>query len=60
MGPDQVLFASDGPIYEPHVPNKRWVEIIQSLKDKDTDGTKFSDEEIKAILGGNACKVFKL
>ena len=29
IGPDQVLFATDGPVFEPHVSNKRWIEIMK-------------------------------
>ncbi len=60
VGPDQVLFATDGPIFEPHLPNQRWVEIIKSLTAESIDGMKFSEEEVKAILGGNASRIFKL
>ncbi len=60
VGPEQILFASDGPIFEPHVSNKRWVEIIKSLVNKGPDGIKFSEEEVKAILGGNAARILGL
>ena len=60
VGPDQILFASDGPLFEPHLPNRRWVEIIKNLTTEGADGIKFSDEEVQAILGGNASKIFKL
>ena len=60
VGADQVLFASDGPIHEPHVSKQRWVEIIKALSTDSADGIKFSDEEVEAILGGNAARVFKL
>ena len=60
LGPEQVLFASDGPIFEAHVPNRRWVEIIKALSTERDDGINFSDEEVTAILGGNACRIFKL
>jgi len=60
VGPDQVLFATDGPIHEPHVPKRRWVEIIEALTTKGADGIRFSDEEVRAILGGNASRIFKL
>ncbi len=60
VSPDQVLFASDGPIFEPHLPNRRWVEIIKALATESVDGIKFSDEEVKAILGGNASRIFKV
>ena len=60
MGLGQVLFASDGPVFEPHLSNGRWVEIIKGLTTEGADGIRFSDEEVKAILGGNASRVFKL
>lgn len=60
LGPDQVLFSTDGPVFEPHVPSRRWVEIIKALSTESADGIKFSDEEVKAILGGNASRIFKL
>jgi len=59
VGPDQVLFSSDGPMFEPHVSNRRWVEIIKALITEGADGIKFSDGEVKAILGGNASRIFK-
>jgi len=60
VGPDQILFASDGPIFEPYVSNRHWVEVIKALSTESADGIKFSDEEVKAILGGNASRIFKL
>lgn len=60
VGPDQVLFASDGPIHEPLVSKRRWVGIIKALSTDSADGIKFSDEEVEAILGGNAARIFKL
>lgn len=60
LGPEQVLFASDGPIFEAHVSSRLWVEIIKALPMEGDDGINFSDEEVKAILGGNASRIFKL
>ena len=60
VGPEQVLFSTDGPVFEPHISNGRWVEIIRSLATKSTDGISFSEEEVSAILGGNAARIFKL
>jgi len=60
VGPEQVLFSSDGPCYEPLVSNRRWVGILKELTVKGTDGISFSDEEVSAILGGNATRIFKL
>ncbi len=59
-GHKQVLFSSDGPIFEPHVPTRNWVAIIKALSKDSPDGIEFTDEEIEAILGGNAARIFKL
>jgi len=60
VGPNQVLFASDGPVFEPITSNRDWVDMIKALATESADGIRFSDEEVKAILGGNAARVFKL
>jgi predicted TIM-barrel fold metal-dependent hydrolase len=60
VGPEQVLFSSDGPVYEPVVPNRRWVEIMQSLTKRGTDGIRFTEAEVAAMLGDNAARVFNL
>jgi predicted TIM-barrel fold metal-dependent hydrolase len=60
VGPEQVLFSSDGPIYEPVVPNQRWVEIMKSLTKQGADGIRFTKAEVAAMLGGNAARVFNL
>ena len=60
LGPKQVLFASDGPVFEPHVSNRRWMEIIKDLINEGSDGIRFSSEEVEAILGRNAAGIFKL
>ena len=60
VGPEQVLFSTDGPIYEPHVTTKRWLEIIKGLTTVGADGITFSQEEVDAILGGNAARIFNL
>ena len=59
-GPGQVLFATDAPGFEPHVSSRRWLEIIKALATESDDGIEFSDEEVAAILGGNAARIFKL
>jgi len=60
VGSEQVLFSTDGPVFEPIVSNQRWVEIIKSLINEGSDGIRFSSEEVEAILGGNAARIFKL
>jgi predicted TIM-barrel fold metal-dependent hydrolase len=60
VGPEQVLFSSDGPVYEPVVSNRRWVEIMQSLTKRNTDSIRFTEAEVAAMLGDNAARVFNL
>jgi predicted TIM-barrel fold metal-dependent hydrolase len=60
VGAERVLFASDAPIFEPFISNRRWIEILKGLSKKGADGISFTNEEIKAILGGNATRIFKL
>jgi predicted TIM-barrel fold metal-dependent hydrolase len=58
VGVEQVLFASDAPAFEPLVSNRRWVDILSALSDDSSDGIKFTEKEVEAILGGNAAKIF--
>ncbi len=56
-GADRILFGSDGPWFELLVSNERWVQIIKELPRNAPEGIKFTDEEVAAILGGNAQKI---
>ncbi len=60
IGHEQLLFATDGPYFEAYVSNKRWVDMIKDLTVENSDGIVFSQEEVDAILGGNAARIFKL
>ena len=60
VGVEQVLFASDAPALEPLVSNGRWVEILRALPDDSSDGIKFTEKEVVAILGGNAASILNL
>jgi predicted TIM-barrel fold metal-dependent hydrolase len=60
LGPDQVLFATDGPVFEAHISNGDWIAVVQCLVGTGNDGLVFTQEEVDAILGGNAARIFKL
>jgi hypothetical protein len=60
VGVEQILFATDAPALEPLVSNRRWVEILKALPDDSSDGIKFTEKEVEAILGGNAAKLLNL
>jgi predicted TIM-barrel fold metal-dependent hydrolase len=57
----RVLFGSDYPFLKLLVDQQRWVnaftEIPDSIKES---GIQFKDEEIAAIMGGNAAKLLGL
>jgi predicted TIM-barrel fold metal-dependent hydrolase len=60
IGPYQTLWATDGPLFEPLCPNKKYIEIMKTLTTRGDDGIVFSQEEVDAILGGNAARIFYL
>jgi len=60
VGASQVLFATDGPVFEPHVSTRRFIEIVRRLPEESADGLRFTQQEVDAMLGGNAARIFKL
>lgn len=60
LGPERLLFGSDGPILEPFVSNRRAVDLIKELNREDRNGIRFSEEEIAFLLGDNAARIFNL
>ena len=60
VGLKQILFASDAPCFESIVSNRRWVEMLKALPSDSSDGIKFTEREVKSILGGNAAKILNL
>ncbi|MBI5252439.1 MAG: amidohydrolase family protein [Desulfomonile tiedjei] len=56
VGPDKLLFATDAPYPNLFCPLKDWVKVFESPKAE----VKFTEEELKLILGGAARKVLKL
>ena len=59
-GTDSVLFGSDGPGFTALLPNEQFIQTLRDLPRKAPSGIRFTEEEIDAILGGNARKVFGL
>jgi len=58
-GCDKILFGTDGPIFDPTIPTGEYIRIMRSLPEGAPDGTRFTTEEIDAILGGNAERIFR-
>jgi predicted TIM-barrel fold metal-dependent hydrolase len=51
------MFASDGPVYDIVIPTKNYIQLIKNLPKDAPKGIKFTEEEVKAILGNNAAKL---
>jgi predicted TIM-barrel fold metal-dependent hydrolase len=60
VGPEQVLFCTDGVAFDLHVPAQRWINILKALPEDTGDGIRFTESEIDAILWRNAVNAFNL
>ncbi len=54
FGRDRVMFGTDAPILESEVSSKEWIEIIQGLPEHAPASQRFSEEDVSALLDGNA------
>jgi predicted TIM-barrel fold metal-dependent hydrolase len=59
-GITKVLLGTDGPIFSIVEPTKTWIQLIKDLPAKAPPGIKFTEEEVAAILGGNAASLLEL
>jgi predicted TIM-barrel fold metal-dependent hydrolase len=58
--PGRILFGSDSPSFRSIMSNSDWVQLITDLPEKASDGISFKEEEISALMGGNARKLFNI
>jgi predicted TIM-barrel fold metal-dependent hydrolase len=58
-GADKFLWGTDNPILESVIPMKDWLNMIRELPENAPDGLVFTKDEIDAVLGGNAERIFK-
>jgi len=54
FGTERVMFGTDAPLLEEVLSSKEWVQMIKELPQKSSQGQRFTEEEISAILDGNA------
>ena len=54
---ERIFFGSDSPSLCSIMSNKDWVQLLKDLPQKAVDGITFTEEEITAVLGGNAQKL---
>jgi uncharacterized protein len=60
VGVNKILFGTDDPIVRVIRPAKDWIDLIRNLPKQAPDGIFFTDDEVAAILGGNAQKLLGL
>ena len=59
-GASKVLFGTDDPIYNTVIPTRDWIRRLKDLPTTAPGGIHFKEEEIDAILGGNAAELLNL
>jgi predicted TIM-barrel fold metal-dependent hydrolase len=58
--PERILFGTDSPSFRSIMSTKDWIQLIRDLPQNAADGITFKEEEIKALLGGNAKRLLDL
>lgn len=59
-GCHKVLFGTDNPLFNTVEPTRNWVRLLKELPARAPEGIRFTEEEIAAILGGNAASLLGL
>ncbi|MBI4594923.1 MAG: amidohydrolase [Candidatus Tectomicrobia bacterium] len=57
FGVERVMFGTDAPLVEGALSSKDWVEMIKGLAQTAPTGYRFTEEEISALLIGNASRL---
>lgn len=60
LGPERVLWGTDGPFPRLLMSSKDYLQLIRNLPEKAPEGIAFAEEEVAAILGGNAARILGL
>ncbi len=60
FGADRILFGTDGPAAESILPSDKWVKMIKNLPNNPPEEKQFTEEEVSAILDGNARRVLSI
>ncbi len=59
-GCERIYFGSDSPSFRSIMSNTDWVQLLKDLPRVAPDGINFKEEEMMAVLGGNAQKLLNL
>ena len=54
------IFGTDNPIPTLIEPTRTWIQLLKDLPAKAPEGITFKEEEVDAILGGNAASILGL
>lgn len=61
LGKDRILFGSDWPFFRRVLPQDKWVALVKELPRRGQElGTCFTEEEVAAVTGENARRLFGL
>jgi predicted TIM-barrel fold metal-dependent hydrolase len=60
LGKDRVLFGTDNPFVAALMSTKEYADLIKGLPQNAPDGITFTEDEVNAILGDNAARIFNL
>jgi predicted TIM-barrel fold metal-dependent hydrolase len=60
MGPERVLFGTDGPYLWPTLSDRDYVQAVRDLTTRAPADARFTSEEVDLILGGNAARLLNL
>jgi len=59
-GPSKILFGTDNPIFNTIRSTGEWIRLLRELPEKAPEGIRFTREDVRAILGGNAAALLGL
>jgi len=60
FGKERVLFGTDSPAFDPFVSRAEWVQQVKKLAAPSEEGSHFTEDEMEAMLEGNARRVLGL
>lgn len=60
LGPNRVLFGTDNPFVAALMSTKGYADLIRALPQDAPEGIAFTEDEVNAILGGNAARLLSL
>ena len=60
LGKDRVLFGTDNPFVSALMSTKDYADLVKGLPQNAPEGITFTEDEVNAILGDNAARIFSI